>query len=637
MKPFLKKFLAWLQRERPRKFEINYLYFISLLAFLSLLSLTHFLSYETPFFGIPLFFVIQAIGQVFLEVGLFLLIAYLLKRWAPGWIHLLFISLCFVLLLVHFTDFTLGRLMDTSIAYPIKFFFGSGIEHILTAFLALNMNFSMILLILATVILIPLAGLLFYWITYRLAHLKPFSLSLNQIAVGLCSIFISLFVLDVLVHPFLNRHIYAKYQKALPFKSTFISPEPLCIALPESLATFRDEAKTVQNLPSLPLASKPNLYLFVIETLRRDFIDEKTAPHLTAFGHRHIQFPASYSNSNSTHLSWFSIFHADYPFHWTAMRDSWKQGSIPLQYLKKLGYRIRVYSSADLRFFNMDKLIFGQNRELADQIEEYTSDRNLEPFARDALAIQSFERDLQSENSREGNVFLFFLDSTHSEYSFPPDAPLQFEPISKEIDYLTIGPKSKELEFIKNRYRNSIHYVDSLLGRFLSTLQEHHLYEDALIAITGDHGEEFFEEGALFHGTHLNRYQTSVPLFLKLRPPSKITAQEATHLDLFPSLLHSLTGQSDFSLLFDGQSVFAANRWPYRIAVLHNGPDTPCEFTIQGKAKKLHLRFLPSENIYTQSCLEVVDIQTAPENETLDGFIESHFPDAIPSLLQKRY
>jgi hypothetical protein len=116
---------------------------------------------------------------------------------------------------------------------------------------------------------------------------------------------------------------------------------------------------------------------------------------------------------------------------------------------------------------------------------------------------------------------------------------------------------------------------------------------------------------------------------------SKPSLQEATHLDLFPSILHSLTGQSDFSALFDGQSIFASNRWPYRIAVLHNGPDTPCEFTIQGKGKKLHLRFLPNENIYTQSNLEIVDIQTAPENETLDAFIESHFPNAIPTLLKK--
>lgn len=638
MKKYIKKFFSWLQKERPRKNEINYLYFISLLAFLILLSLSHFLSYETPLVGIPLFFLIQAFGQAFLEVGLFLLIAYLLKRWAPRWTHLLFISFCFFFLLLHFTDFTLARLMDTSIAYPIKFFLGGGIEHIVTAFQALNMNSTMILIILGTLFALPILGLLFYWLTYRVAHIKPLSISLNQIAIGLCSVFVSLFLLDVVVHPFLNRHIYAKYQKALPFKTTFISPSPRCIQLPAPLASFRNEEETLANIPPLSISHRPNIYLFIIETLRKDFVTDEIAPELVSFAKENIQFPSSFSNANSTHLSWFAIFHSDIPYHWTAMRDSWKTGSIPLQILKKIGYKIRVYSSSDLRYFNIDKLIFGQKRELADHIEEYTSNRAIEPCDRDALAFQSFSRDLQEEDAKEGNLFIFFLDSTHSEYSYPANLPPKFEPISKEIDYLSIGPKSRELEFIKNRYRNSIHYVDRLMGDFFKELKSKKLYEKALIAITGDHGEEFFEEGALFHGTHLNHYQTSVPLFFKFpeKTQKNVLTQEATHLDLFPSILNYLTDLNDFSSLFDGQSIFSPTRWPYRISVIHNGPDTPCEFAIDGKGTKLQLRLLPNSSIYTQTSLEIIDIKTSPQNETLDSYIEAHFPNAIPSLLEKK-
>src|SRR5579872_6684385 len=473
----MKKFLYFLQKERPKKNEINYLYFICLFVFLTLLSLTHFLSFETPLIGIPLFFLLQAFGQAVLEVGIFVLVAYLLKRWAPRWIHHVFIALCFVLLLLHFTDFTLVRLMDTSIAYPIHFFFGSGLDHIFTAFQALNLNLTMTLIVGATIILVPLLGLFFYWLTYLVAHLKPLSLSLNQIALGLGSIFIALFVLDLLVHPFLNCPTYAKYQKALPFKTTFISPNPLCVQLPDSLASFRNEKNTVESIPLIPISRKPNIYLFVIETLRRDFITQETAPCLTAFANENIQFPESYSNANSTHLSWFAIFHSDIPYHWTAMRDEWTSGSIPLQFLKKLGYKIRVYSAADLRYFNMDKLIFGQKRELIDSIEEFSSDRSLEPCDRDAFAIDAFAKDLKSKEAKQGNVFIFFLDSTHSEYSFPSGFPVQFAPISKEIDYLSIGPKSPELEFIKNRYRNSIHYVDHLMGRFFELLKDQKLYD----------------------------------------------------------------------------------------------------------------------------------------------------------------
>jgi hypothetical protein len=297
------------------------------------------------------------------------------------------------------------------------------------------------------------------------------------------------------------------------------------------------------------------------------------------------------------------------------MRDGWKKGSIPLQLIKKIGYKIRVYSSADLKLFDMDELIFGQKRALADHMEEYSLQRLIQPCERDLLALQSIERDLKLPDAREGNLFLIFLDSTHSEYSFPADFPLKFEPILSRIDYFTIT--QKDIEPIKNRYRNSIAFVDSLMGRFFDTLKKENLYEDAIIAITGDHGEEFFEEGALFHGTHLNHFQTSVPLFFKFQNnPWTPRTQTATHMDLFPSILHYLTKTSDFSALIDGQSIFAENRWPYRIAVLQNGPDTPCEFTLSKETSKITARFLNPRNIYNQTSLEILSIETTDPEET---------------------
>ncbi len=199
-------------------------------------------------------------------------------------------------------------------------------------------------------------------------------------------------------------------------------------------------------------------------------------------------------------------------------------------------------------------------------------------------------RDLQQEDGKSGNLFILFFDSTHSEYSVPTDFPLPFQPIAKEIDYLTLLPQN--IEPIKNRYRNAIAYIDSLAGQFTKTLKENDLYNEAIIAITGDHGEEFFEEGALFHGTHLNRYQTSVPLIYKLQNNSWAPLDTCTtHLDIFPSIIHYLTGRSDFADLFDGQSLFAQNRRTHRIAVLQNGPNTPCEFALEREAEKFRFRF----------------------------------------------
>ncbi len=581
------------------KYETNYLYFSFFLLFLGLLTFLHYMTCEPSFSGISLFFALYAICQAFLEVSILVLISYFLKRWAPRWVSLLFICALFLFLILHFVDFIMARTMDTSVSYALGFLFGSGTGHLMTGIKSMNLNLTTMLIIVGLLLSIPLIGIGFYFLTLRITKLKPLNLSLKQIAITIGMVGTTLLSLELIAHPFLTRVTYDKYKKNLPLGITFISPVPKYIFLSKPLTIFPEEDEALKLLPSVTLTRLPNIYLFVIETLRKDFLDI-AAPNLTAFGKENIQFPNSFSNANATNLSWFSIFHSNLPFHWTDARDLWKGGSLPLQFLKKMGYKTFVYSSADLNYYEMDKILFGKSRELVDKIEEYASDSTLAPCDRDALCIKSIQKDL----AKEGHIYLIFLDSPHSEYSFPANFPLRFVPTAKEIDYVTIHSKSPELESIKNRYRNSVAYVDDLMGQFFTMLKGENLFDDAIIAITGDHGEEFFEEGALFHGTHLNQYQTSVPILLKF--PSKHwvpKTKHATHIDLFPSILHYLTQKNDFSSLFHGSSIFSPNRHASHVAVLRNGEEKPSEFLIRKKDFSLRARFVdPSK-------LEIIDFK----------------------------
>ncbi len=555
--------------------EINYLYFSFFLLFVIFLSLFHFFTWDPPLQKVSIFFICYAVGQACLETSILVFITYILKSWAPRPIYFLFISLSFVFLLLHFTNFTMVRLMDATLMYVVKFFFGSGRDHMVAGLQALNMNGTMAAIILLTFSSIPVIGLWFYCFTRWLGRRRTLNLSLMQIGAVIMAVSLALFLFDVFAKDLFLPKEYCKYQKTLPLGMTFLSPKKNFLELPRPLRPFRDENKTLGCLPTGTLASKPNIFLFIVETLRKDYLSY--APYLTQFAQENIQFEHSFANASSTYLSWFTIFHADLPIYWASMRDHWKGGSIPLTLLKKLGYDIHVYSAADLHFFNMDRLIFGTHRELVDQI----------------------------------------LDSTHSEYSFPKDFPLAHVPICKEIDYLTIGPKSPQLELIKNRYKNSIRFVDSLFGAFFEHLKKEGLFDNAIIAVTGDHGEEFFEEGALFHGTHLNSHQTAVPILLKF--PSKDWVpqlQTASHINLFPSILHYLTKQSDLGELFDGQSIFSLKHPDTRLTALQNGPDTPLEFTLDREEFRMRARFAGPQK------LEVVELQGLLDPAMLLPFLE---------------
>ncbi|MDE3046086.1 MAG: sulfatase-like hydrolase/transferase [Verrucomicrobiota bacterium] len=565
--------------------KVNTIYFTFFLVVVLAMSLSHFYFWKVPLSGAPLFFFLHALGQAFLEAGALLLLTALLSRWTPRWLFHCFIGFSFAILLLHFVDFTVLRLTDSSISFLFKYLFGSGVSHLITTFQALNMNGTMIGLLLLSLFAIPLLGIGFYRATQSLVSWK---VSLQLVAVSLAAVGLGLLGLDLLCHPFLKAPTYAKYQKALPLGTTFWPPDSQVVALEVPFAKAREEMRVQEVLQEKQFlaASRPNIYIFVIETLRRDYLSEQTAPHLVSFAAENLSFEESAANSSSTQTSWFAIFHADFPHHWTSMQESWKRGSVPLQILKSLGYKIRVYSAADLRYYHMDELLFGKGRGLIDRMEEH---RSGEAYERDAKIVDLFCKDLESDEAKHGNVMLLFFDSTHSEYSLPKEFPLRFEPMAKEIDYLTVTPA--DIEPVKNRYRNAVAYVDSLVGQCLTVLKKQDLYAPAIVAITGDHGEEFFEEGALFHGTHLNRYQLSVPLFYKFQSNPWIPlGSSTTHMDIFPSILHYVTGRSDFEELFDGRSIFAPKRWGYRMACLQNGSKAPSEMIVYNEEREFRFR-----------------------------------------------
>jgi hypothetical protein len=94
---------------------------------------------------------------------------------------------------------------------------------------------------------------------------------------------------------------------------------------------------------------------------------------------------------------------------------------------------------------------------------------------------------------------------------------------------------------------------------------------------------------------------------------------------------------SDFSELFDGRSIFAKDRWPYRIAVLQNGPDTPIEFSIIKGEEHLQVRYLQPRDIYKQTLMEVISMQTSESStlsETLAETVARCFPQALDPLLR---
>jgi len=123
----------------------------------------------------------------------------------------------------------------------------------------------------------------------------------------------------------------------------------------------------------------------------------------------------------------------------------------------------------------------------------------------------------------------------------PPEVGIRLED-GKEIRVGMFAPDETEREWIGQLYRQEIRYVDDSIEQIMRTLKDLNLYEETLIVLTSDHGEEFWEHGSVEHGHTLYQELIHIPFIIK---PSKTQSLETPQrfrqtvslLSLFPTLL----------------------------------------------------------------------------------------------------
>jgi arylsulfatase A-like enzyme len=116
-------------------------------------------------------------------------------------------------------------------------------------------------------------------------------------------------------------------------------------------------------------------------------------------------------------------------------------------------------------------------------------------------------------------------------------------------------PTQNDLKRILALYDGAITYQDDQLGRLLQWLREEKLYEESLIIVIGDHGEEFYEhDPVIAQASQLWESTLPVPLIVKL-PGNEFAGREVQapveSVDIVPTVLdylgaidHELPGQS---------------------------------------------------------------------------------------------
>ncbi len=620
------------QPSEPQR--INYLYFGALFVLLLITTSSSILIKEN-LAGSRMFFWFYALGQSVLEVALFVFLALLITRYIGKLGFRIFVGFTFIIFLMHLLDFVMDRVLDLS-AWDAVFAFlvGESLDQFLLLLDATGVSLWIWIIVFSLVAAVPIFGLIFYHGTDWIANKRPLTVK-NEIFLQLfVCIPAALFYWDFSASNVIQPDAYNDFVKSLPWKRTFLQPEKISMHIPGKLKIPEHETEVVQAVANIEakLTRKPNIFLFVVETLRADFMTPEAAPNLSAFKNQNVSAHVAFANANWTSMSWFSIFHSQPALFWLhRQKQNWTSGSPALQVFKKLGYKIHVYSSAQLAFYGLEEMMFGDKQQLLDTYQTFHHPPPKEAWASDRALMQKLEADLSANPSMsEGQLIIIFWDATHFDYSWPRAEPPKFIPFAKEFAFFKTYPTKKNISRIKNRYRNSVYYMDQLFGEFVKKADP-----NALIAFTADHGEEFFDHGHLFHGSHLSPEQIQVPIYFRLGSLKK-QVPILSQIDIFPTLLDAVAGQT-FSFL-DGESILRPKTRHFALTTRFNARKTPYEFSLHNLEHKVVAQFNTKSHIFDSTGLRILSLMNCRTGVRLEcegnigDWIEGEFGPALNHL-----
>ncbi len=128
-------------------------------------------------------------------------------------------------------------------------------------------------------------------------------------------------------------------------------------------------------------------------------------------------------------------------------------------------------------------------------------------------------------------------------------------------------PPRRDIERLRAIYDSAVSYHDARLGDLVAGLQRMGIYEQTMIVITADHGEELFEDGRCGHGGSLRETLVRVPLLVHYpaRVAAAVVEEGAEGVDVMPTILDALG--ADLPAALQGESLVpraaGTNRgWP---------------------------------------------------------------------------
>lgn len=272
-------------------------------------------------------------------------------------------------------------------------------------------------------------------------------------------------------------------------------------------------------------SARPNIVLIVVDTLRADHLGSyghtrPTSPAIDALAADAIRFERAYASAPWTKPSMASMLTGLHPPTHTVLQ---LERSLP-DSARTLAERLGEagYATGAVISHHVIGSEFGFDQGFTHFIEDQGQGHMHLSTPRVTEQANAL---LETLDADDRPFFLLvhyfdphFLYLRHPEYAFAGERPKRIRWKGGISGLRRLDPPAtpEEIAYLEAAYDEEIRFTDDGIGRFIASMRERGVFDDALIVFTADHGEEFYEHGWIGHTIAVTEELVRVPLIVRL-------------------------------------------------------------------------------------------------------------------------
>jgi uncharacterized protein len=268
-------------------------------------------------------------------------------------------------------------------------------------------------------------------------------------------------------------------------------------------------------------AQPDNVLILQAESLSAEIFDQTDLPFLNEFSKKCLRLKQHFSTGNATHFGILGLLHGNPVTFFRGAREKHRPNPY-LDHFKERGYKTRLITRAVM-----------DHHHLGHYVPNWT-----EPVSEPSDDFRSIPEILEELAKPGPRLVYSFYHATH--YPYRHDATARYQKHTPEVDYEFNYNRSGLFEWkdqIVNRYKNTLLQMDDWYRDILQKVD----LSKTIVIITGDHGEEFFQQGRLGHCSSLNIHQTMTPCLVYIPGVESADVTFITsHADIMPTIADAL-------------------------------------------------------------------------------------------------